>query len=114
MAIQKTELEKLVRALRTALTILEAELEPVEIPPEIQQEVARKMAARICLAWDHAIPVDDEDHRGLCSTDYATTMARIRRGEESEVELMKQGKLARKASQVDQLRKMSARSGKPN
>lgn len=83
----------MVRQLEGILAVLKAEIEPVEVPPEIAKEVHRKMEARICLAWDHEIPHDHVVWRGLCETDYNTTMARVRRGEENEIELMMQGKL---------------------
>ncbi len=92
MTISRTELEKIVRQLEGILATLKAEIDPVDVPPEIAAEVKRKMDEGICLAWDH--PIGDEPSiRGLCETDYHTTMARIRRGEENEVELMQQGKL---------------------
>ncbi len=93
MSINRTELEKLLRHLRAAVGILEGELEPIVVPPEIAEEVKRKIEAKICLAWDHPIPENETGRRGLCHTDYNTTMARIHRGEESERELMMQGKL---------------------
>jgi hypothetical protein len=97
MAIKKTELEKIARQLRAALEIIEAELTPVEVPAAVQAEVERKIANRICLAWDHPIPEGDTVYRGLCESDYSTTMARIRRGEDSEPELMKRGELGPKS-----------------
>lgn len=97
MTIKKTELEKIARQLRAALEIIEAELTPVEISPEIQTEVERKIANRICLAWDHVIPEGETIYRGLCESDYSTTMARIRRGEDSETDLMLQGQLGPRA-----------------
>lgn len=93
MTINRTELEKLLRHLRAAVNILEAELEPIVIPPEVIEEVRRKADSRICLAWDHPIPEGETPRRGLCHTDYNTTFARINRGEESERDLMLKGKL---------------------
>jgi hypothetical protein len=98
MAISRTELEKIARQLRSALEVIEAELAPIEIPPEIQAEVERKMAARICLAWDHQIPEGETVYRGCCETDYQTLMARMRRGQETESALMMAGKLGPKGS----------------
>lgn len=96
MALSQTELEMIARQLRAALEIIEAELAPPEIPKEIQEEVQRKMDARICLAWDHKIPEGEQVMRGLCETDYHTLMARVRRGQETESGLMMQGKLGPK------------------
>jgi hypothetical protein len=93
MAIKKTELEKIVRHLRNILEVLEAEIAPIEIPPDVQAEVQRKIEARTCLAWDHQIPDGQKVRRGLCETDYSTTMARIRRGETTEEEMMRSGEL---------------------
>jgi hypothetical protein len=98
MTINKRELEKVARLLKAALAIIEAELEPIVVPDEIQAEVDRKLQNRTCLAWDHAIPDGERVTRGLCMTDYSTTMARIRRGEESERELIVTGKLTAEAA----------------
>lgn len=92
--MKKTDLEKLARHLRAALNVIESELEPITVDPAVQSEVDRKIAARICLAWDHVIPDGERVIRGLCHTDYATTMSRIRRGEESERDLIQRGELA--------------------
>lgn len=93
MNIKRTELEKLIRQLRSVVTALEAHLEPIEVPPEIQEEVDRKAQARICLAWDHVVPEGERMIRGRCVTDYATIMARIRRGEVDETEAVLTGQL---------------------
>jgi hypothetical protein len=55
------------------------------------------MENRICLGWDHEIPIGENTLRGLCDTCYSTLMARIRRGQETESELMIVGKLGPKA-----------------
>lgn len=86
-------MEKLVTHLRAALNILEAQLDPPEVPQEVQEMVAYKIANRICLAWDHKIPEGERVTRGQCTVDYPTTMARVRRGDDDERELIKQGKL---------------------
>ncbi len=112
MKISRTELEKMIRQLRAVLAVLEAQLEPSEIPPEILAEMKSKMERRICLAWDHEIPEGERVSRGLCETDYATTMARIRRGTESENELMQKGQLAPRATKRPQKRRETLRSKK--
>lgn len=93
MNISKTELEKIARQLRALTNLVESHLEPVVVPVEVQEEVDRKLQARICLAWDHVIPEGERVLRGLCTTDYNTTLARIRRGEEDENSLVVAGKI---------------------
>jgi hypothetical protein len=97
MPIKKTDLEKLARQLRLALEIIEAELAPVDVSPAVQAMMDDKLRKRICLAWDHVIPDGEPIYRGLCETDYNTTTARIRRGEELESDLMRRGELGPKA-----------------
>lgn len=97
MPLKQTDLETIARQLRAALKLIEAELAPPPIPPEIEAEMLRKMENRICLAWDHPITEGDDVRRGLCETCYSTLTARIRRGQESEIDLMVQGKLGPKA-----------------
>lgn len=93
MSLNKKELQQIARQLQAALDIIRAELAPIQVPDDITQEVRRKIEARICLAWDHEIPAGERVMRGLCETDYHTTMARIRRGDESERDLMMRGEL---------------------
>ncbi len=93
MDIKRKELETIRRQLRAAIEIIDAHLEPLVIPEDVQKEVDRKLAARICLAWDHDIPEGEQVMRGLCETDYHTTMARVRRGTDSERDLMLKGQL---------------------
>lgn len=92
--ISTKELEKIANSLRLALAIVEEKLHPeIDVPLEVLQEVERKLAEGICLAWDHQIEAGSRVIRGLCQADYATTMARIRRGEENERQLILEGKL---------------------
>lgn len=94
MDINEKDVEKLIGMLRTALAMLEGKVHtPVEPSAEVQAEVNRKLEAGICLAWDHKIEDGQRVIRGQCQTDYNTTMARIRRGEENETDLIMQGKL---------------------
>lgn len=87
------ELEKIAKALRAALSLVEAKLEPIDVPEEVAAEVERKLANRICLAGDHQIEEDGCVIRGQCRTDYNTTEVRINRGELDERELILTGKL---------------------
>lgn len=98
MGITRKELEKIAKQLRAALAVIERELKPIEVPPDVQKMVEAKRIARICLAWNHEVPEGETLRRGLCETDYGTTMARIRRGEESEADLMARGLLGPKAT----------------
>lgn len=100
MPISHQDLEKIAQQLRgainqcrDALSIIEGELEPPEVPEDVQRMVDEKLAKRICLAWDHQIPEGDKVIRGNCETDYHTTMARVRRGSESETDLILRGLL---------------------
>lgn len=104
MTLNRRELEKIANALRAAinkgqaaLDLVERELVPVEVPAAVAKEVQRKLAARICLAWDHKIPDGDRVVRGQCETDYATTRSRIRRGEVTEQELIMRGEMTAEA-----------------
>jgi hypothetical protein len=96
MPLKPSEIEKLVRHLRAVLEVLEKEIAPVEIPSAVLAEMQVKIDRGECLAWEHQISDDDRGRRGLCETDYQTTMAKIRRGEESEIDLMRRGLLAPK------------------
>lgn len=97
MTISRTEIEKLIRHIEAVLAVLKKEIAPADIPQEVLDDMQKRMDAGICLAWHHKIQPGERVTRGLCEADYSTTMARIRRGEDDEIDLMMQGKLGAKA-----------------
>lgn len=89
---QIDELRRIAAKLTQLLSAFD--LDALEIPAEIQQRVASLQKRGICLACELPIEETDRARRGLDSACYATTMARIRRGDTTEVDEILAGRLA--------------------
>lgn len=65
----------------------------VDVPPDIQKEVERKINQRICLRCGQKIIEGDQVRRGLDNSCYSTTNKRINTGLENERTLILRGQI---------------------
>lgn len=67
---------------------------PSDVSPEVLAVTEDLMRRKICLACRMPIPDGDRSRRGVDSACYSTIRARIARGETTEAEQVKLGKMA--------------------
>lgn len=92
--ISRKHLADIRRTVNLLIEVLDAiDDSPPVISEETSTMVAAKVRDRICLACGSQIPPNEKTKRGLEITCYNTLRSRIRRGETTESQLIRDGKM---------------------